>query len=244
MKRLIPIIVLLLLSTIVASAQTSAGTYSLTGSGYYKTNNFRETDEAETSSSIYNYISRELQISPGIGYFVLNNLEVGILGSISQNRSITAYNYQEDSSDNYNYKSFGKSITNQFAVGPFVRKYFFLTERFALTATSAFNYRFSYARNTLEYTKSQGEEINNSSDGPNSNSLSISLGAGIMYFVTGKFGITAGLGSIYYSRSSTKENRTTYEGEVYAWKRKENSGGFSFSPQYINLGLSYYFGGN
>ncbi|MFT2011247.1 hypothetical protein ACMA1I_21430 [Pontibacter sp. 13R65] len=244
MKRLILSISLLLVSTAGVLAQTSAGTMSISGSGNYKEDRLKETSETEVYYQKSKYISKNLQISSSVGYFIMDNIEVGITGTASQYRSINHFERQDTSLIFNSYNSLGKTITNNYAVGPFVRKYFFLTERLALTATSNLIYAFSSARTTLEYTTSRGEEYENSSEGPKSNWLTVDLSAGVRYFASSKFSVNAGLGGIYYNRSSRKENKTTNEGISYVRKDMGNNGGISFSPQYINLGLSYYFGGN
>ncbi len=209
MKKLIIMAILGLFGT-AAAAQTSQGTVVLSGSvGYSKTTD-NEGDEFEQYQSTFN-------ISPSIGYFISDGLEVG-----------ASIGYQK-AKNNMFYPTGWDMIeieqeTSLFAFAPYLTKYFMVSDRVALTGTGSVG--FSKGTSTFSFDSDKAES--------DLSGFQLAVVPGITFFPTEKIGINASFGSLGYA-SLTSEPK---EGEG---KTKSSNLGLNLNASTLNVGFSYHF---
>ena len=198
----------------VSDAQTpiKAGTVQLGGSISY----YQQHSEV-TNAPSQNGDSQGFAISPSVGYFVANNLVVGINFGYS-----SAKTTNNNSSVPYSIEQRNHSI----AIGPFVEYYQMLTEQFGLTGTLGINYVHS--------------TFNGS--GNNNNTESVGKGfytgltPGLVFFPISKLGIGASFGGLGYNHSNSKQ-----DGDA---STEVTSSSFSaiFGLNQLAFSGTYYFG--
>jgi len=205
--------------TTAAHAQTAipAGTVSLGGNVGY----FRHTTSAQVAGSTISSesVSSQFQIAPSVGYFVADNLAIGLsLGYVATKNTYTSTfaGTSPDLAPNINLRS-----------GAYVQYYKMLTDQFGLVGTLGGGYQ--YNRTTYVF----GPAGNTGSGETKQKGYYASLTPGIVYFPFPKLGISATLGSLAYSR--LKETPTTGEPVTTDF-------GASFGLSQLQFGGTYYFG--
>ncbi len=136
MKKLIFIIVLVL-QTAFAHSQINKGQWLVGGNllGMYQNSNY---------SGNNTYSNFTFQVSPDIGYFICNQLALGIRGIASESLSI--YEFNNSSTD--------KILTTTLNIGPYLRYYFYPNiEKINFFADVAYEYgnsqfQYIYTTNT------------------------------------------------------------------------------------------------
>jgi hypothetical protein len=115
-----------------------------------------------------------------------------------------------------------KNHSNSFGIGPFVRKYFLLTEKFYfhLDAAYVFNRQKDFS------------EASNGNNGPVTKSTSnvIAITPGVSYFITDRVAVQAMIGKLSYSKV---KNPSTNSGS--------KAFDLNFSISSISLGAAVYF---
>ncbi|QCR21572.1 outer membrane beta-barrel protein [Pontibacter sp. SGAir0037] len=210
MKTLFTTALLALLGTGVF-AQTSQGTFAVSGSvSYYNSNG--NTSSLPTTISDTN---RNLALRPSVGYFISDGTEAGISVGITSSLRKTIYDTGENISKN-----------NSVTLGVYLRKYVALTEQLSLHGTG---YISAGLGKTRYSNTSSADELTQ-----NTNNYAIGLYPGLTYFATPKLGLTASFGNISFSRQSTK---LLYENDDRSVSSKFDAN-LSFSS--FGIGLSYF----
>ncbi|MBX2915910.1 MAG: porin family protein [Cyclobacteriaceae bacterium] len=157
-------------------AQTTAGSISLAGGLEYSSN------KSENVYGNVDYSSSSLNFRPSAGYFVIDNLEVGLQLGIGSGKS--------------QYEGSAETKNSTFQVGPFARYYKFTSnERFAFTGTLSFQIGSG--------TSSTGQ--NELKTG----STSVSLVPGFTYFLSDKWALDfqlQGIGFTSYDPNKDVDN--------------------------------------
>ncbi|AKD05180.1 outer membrane beta-barrel protein [Pontibacter korlensis] len=163
-------------------AQTSQGTVVV--SGGLSLNTFKsETTESDTLS--HQASGTAFRIGPSVGFMLGNNFELGAaLGYSHSTTTNKNFNREGDSNET-------KERSKAFSISPYLKKYFMLSEQFALTG------QFSAA---LSIHKRQ---FNADSKLP-STFFHAALAPGITYFPSEKLGVSASLGGLRYEQTSKK----------------------------------------
>jgi hypothetical protein len=214
MKKLLAAAVFALLGT-SAFAQTSQGTVVVSGNLSLRSSSFEYTENDTLSYKSYGI---SLYISPSVGYMLGNGFEFG---------TALGYSYSADKDKRFNSEGEGdsyetKSKLHAFSFSPYLKKYFLLSEQFALTG------QFS---TTLGVYK---RKYDNSADfQPKSTFFNAALTPGITYFPSDKIGISAGLGGLRYEQTSKKT-------EAGGTPVKTNSGFRIGFEDALYFSLSYY----
>ncbi|MBX9806252.1 MAG: hypothetical protein K2X95_00470, partial [Flavobacteriaceae bacterium] len=123
------------LLTINSYAQLDKKTWLVGGTGsfnsYKQEQTFTWQNTGVEAKTIYN--NRDIELSAKIGYFIMDNLVLGINPTYSnlKQKSVTA----------------GDNIAHQFSVGPFVR-YYFLKKEKPFNILTEINYQFGNLRVT------------------------------------------------------------------------------------------------
>lgn len=114
-----------------------------------------------------------------------------------------------------------KNVSNDFAIGPFVRKYFSLNDKFYFHLDASYSYE-----KVGGYTQPSG---GNKIDAPKQTSNVIAITPGASYFITDRVALTATLGRLSYTKFKSDNGN--------------NSSGFdlNFGLTSLTLGAAVYF---
>jgi len=219
MKNQLLLLALLGGTVSVAHAQTAipAGTVSLGGNvGYY-----RHTEKAQVPGGNLGSesVSSQFQISPSVGYFVADNLAIGLNLGYTATKNTYTSTFTTPLSD------LAPNIT--FRGGAYVQYYKMLTDQFGLVGTLGGGYQYNRVTNIYGPAGSQ------STSETKQKGYYASLTPGIVYFPIPKLGISATVGSLAFSR--LKETPNAAE-PVYT------DFGASFGLSQLQFGGTWYFG--
>lgn len=167
----------------------------------------------------------KIQIMPNYGYFIKDNLVVGANLNLGINNSSSTYGYINFPPDQ-TYKS--HSII--YGIGGFARYYKKITDNFLFFLNGGISYSYETERieqTTYTHPVLPVQEIL-------TNNISFGAYPGLVYFITPKLGIEAGLGNLNYNISSSK-NKTILNGN------KTVSDSYGINLNTLSFGLSYYF---
>ena len=179
---------------VTSHAQTpiKAGTVQLGGAINYS----QQTSDSPYAYSIgggaYNtttqhYTNKQLFLNPSAGYFVADNLAVGV----SFARILTTNSYTYDISG---YANPSEQRFKQTVLGAFVQYYRMFTDHFGVTGTLNGGYTHSVENYTY------GNPNTNTSNG-----FSAGLTPSVVFFPVPKFAVGASAGSLRYSHSTGKQ---------------------------------------
>ncbi|MBX2898080.1 MAG: porin family protein [Cyclobacteriaceae bacterium] len=167
MKKIVVMGVSMLIFFQVAKAQTTQGTVSVGGSfqvSTYKDQNYSQNFE---------YSSSSVEFNPIAGYFIKDNLEVGVQLGISTSQAKIGTN--------------DPSRGSSFAMGPFARYYKFTSnEKFAFTVQAGLLF-------------GSGKSSPPNGNDTKTSSFTMALSPGFSYFITPKWGLDLSLQGISYS---------------------------------------------
>ncbi|KXK31293.1 MAG: Autotransporter beta domain-containing protein [Bacteroidetes bacterium OLB12] len=140
-----------------AWAQTTQGSKSIGGGFEYYSN------KQENIYGNYDYESSSFEIMPQVGYFIIDNLEVGVLLNYTSGKS--------------GYTQLDPTKNSSFSVGPFARYYKFTSnERFAFTGT----FSVSFGSGKTTYPSSSESKTGN---------MGVFISPGFTYFLSEKWGL-------------------------------------------------------
>jgi hypothetical protein len=211
-----------------AYAQTAikAGTVQLGGNISYSQQNSDTPQSIYTGSGYVNstqHISMKyFSVSPMAGYFLADNLAVGVRLLYNNNKSVYSY----DS----NYVVGNEQRTSQLGVGAFVQYYRMFTEYFGLAGTLDAGYNHT----TQRFSSA------NSTNNRSGNGFSTALTPSVVFFPVPKFAIGASFGSLDYAYSTSKPTESSIgfnEGRSTA-----SYFGANFGLSYVALNGTYYIG--
>ncbi|WP_035561257.1 outer membrane beta-barrel protein [Hymenobacter sp. IS2118] len=194
----------------LAQAQSiSAGTVSLGGSIGYS----RQTDSQDLGMGQVDVTNSRFQIAPAVGYFVADNLAIGLNLGYSASR----LTFSQSSSNDLD-------AATSFQVGPYVQYYKMLSEQFGVLGTLGAG----YTRNSAPQFTGPNTTVEVKSSGFYSN-----LTPGVIFFPVPKFGINASIGFLGYDQTRLEDSATD---------RKFSSFGANFGLNQLNFGGTYFFG--
>ena len=212
MKKLLTAAVFALLGT-GAFAQTSQGTVVVTGNLSLST----FTSESTLNDTISNKSrGTAFRMGPSLGFILGNNFELG-----------AALGYTHSTINNIYFNSEGdrhelKTKANGYAISPYLKKYFMLSEQFALTGQLSTGLSI-YKRKPDASADFQSK----------STSFNVALAPGITYFPSDKLGISAGFGGLQYNQTLEKTEANDTPVKTISGLRISLEDGLYFS-------LSYY----
>ncbi|MDC3209740.1 porin family protein [Chitinophagales bacterium] len=200
MKKL-QLLVVALFATTLAFAQPEKGNIFLNGSLNF--------DIGSPSADVSNF---NLGITPKVGYFVSDNIVVGLdLGFAMAN--------SKDESGPDEVKTNGLS----FGGGAFARYYMMPADHFAMFFEGGLNTSFG---------SSSVETAGNSVDGPSTFALNAGITPGMSIYVSKKIALEANYGFLGYTTSSS---------EIGGVKTSQGNFGLNLNPNTIRLGVSVLF---
>lgn len=229
---------LLFVAALVAGgvqAQTTKGTVALTGSiGYTQS---KSTKERKALSENYTIENNNYTLSPSVGYFIKDNLELGV-----------SYHLQKYSEENINFNNDYKQILKYDGKGQdykvYVRQYKYLLEKLALYGT------LSAGMSNWKYNNvgsNSGTFLNSYNSKTEYSTFTAALSPGLAFFPSRKVGFSVNLGALEYSRreidaTSISENQQPPQYHEHRYRYKYNTYGLDFSSLNLNFGLTYFIG--
>ncbi|GAB3302124.1 hypothetical protein [Hymenobacter tenuis] len=221
MKKLLPSLLFLGFAA-SAHAQTSAGRYLVSGLINYNKSENKFNGSMNSQKSDY----KILQLTTTVGYFIADNLAIGLSGNINNGKQI------QTNDPNQGRYTYGYT-TNSF--GPFVRYYKMITEKLGLYGQLDGGYTTGNSYSTSETSSSQSITTRRVSKG--------GMGAitpGLVFFPTEKLGLQLVLGNISYV--STKD-KSKSPAPVNDFGAKSSYFVSNFGLAYLNVGASLHLGG-
>lgn len=180
------------------------------------------------NENIYNYTNNTGQvglrtnenssfsIQPMIGAFVANNIALGIFVTYGNNRNKTTFPIGD----------YNENIKNDFlTVGPFIRKFFPLNDKFAIYGQGNLGYRRS-SYNTNQESEGMTYNLHNKYNG-----IMAALKPGIVFFASKKVGVDLSVHGLQYSYSKLKNSRQSI-----------SNLDANFDLPSLNIGLNLYLG--
>ena len=237
MKKIF-LLALLAMGTAEVRAQSiAAGTISLGGSiGYSRYTQKNSSTGGNGTAYSAETVGSQFSFSPSVGYFVADNLVVGLnLYYSSQRDGQTTYS----PSSSFVLKDLDPRT--QLRVGPYVQYYKMLTGQFGITGALSAGYQNTRYQNYNNY----GSNIPVIYDYKGSGYYA-SLAPGLVFFPIPKLGLNASFGSLGYSRLSY-DYPTSASGNNPAPKDYESTAsdfGANFGLNQLVFGGTYYFGRN
>ncbi|GAB2945767.1 hypothetical protein GCM10027048_08540 [Hymenobacter coalescens] len=212
-----------------AQAQIGAGTLLLGGHAGYS----QSTQEAPiTSSSTSQELVRKnmsVSVAPVLGYFVADNLMLGLRGGFQQTRTVTPLYAVSVNSGTMTYRKIRDNVAREasWTVGPAARYYKFVGEQAAF-----------YGELGAGYVQAETEQPNNQSTGSieaEAKGFYGGLAPGLVFFPTPSIGLELSLRGLLY-----QQTKTNNKGSDYISTAKNFDAGVSF--QDLRLGVSFYLG--
>lgn len=192
-------------------------------------NNKYSYDHNSASKSSGQYV----HISPGFGYFIANNLALGVSSGYSFSKTKSTSGYPNGNNIFSNYSS------HQFSLMPFIRYYKPLGEKFAAFLQANAGYKYGTGKSTSTH---QGAANISSSSAGNSQALQTNLMMGFTYFVSNKFALETSLKSAEYTIAYNKSNSQDDMGNAYesVTKNVDYNYGLNLKMSTINFGVKYF----
>lgn len=223
---------LLAVSVVGVQAQSiPAGTVSLGGNIGYSRNTSNGSGSYNSTTYTQETSSSQFNFSPSLGYFVADNLAIGINAGYSANRK--AYTtYTPASATTVRAQL---DPTTNLRLGVYGQYYKMLTEQFGVLGTLGVGYQslhdYNYSNNNpnalIQESKASGYYAE--------------LTPGIVFFPIPKLGLSASVGSLAFSRLNydypTNAGTTPSDYKSYS-----TSFGASFGLSQLLFGGTYYFG--
>jgi len=212
-------IFIITLTAYMAHAQEviKAGTVQLGGSINYNQQHLSTPNAVNTAPDM---TTRTFFFSPAAGYFILDNLAVGV--SLSYSKSTNTYSGPASTID---YRR------QQFSIGPYVQYYQMLTQHFGLVGTLA-----------AGYSRDTENDSFASSNAPNGatfykrNGFLTSLTPGIVFFPITRFALSSSFGGLSYSYATNDGGSTIDSQNTYT------TFGANFGLSQLTLSGTYFFG--
>ena len=231
MKKTILSAVLAVAACAAQAQSISAGTVSLGGNvGYSRSTNKNSSQSSSGTTYSTETTNSQFSFSPSVGYFVVDNLAVGLnLGYSAYRDGYTTYS----PSNNFALKELDPRT--RFQIGAFAEYYKMLTEQFGITGTLGAGY--------------QNQRYQNY--GPNGNQTILTykgsgyyatLTPGIVFFPVPKLGLSACIGALGYSRFSYDYPEGTGAATPKGYENTNSDFGASFGLSQLVFGGTYYFG--
>ncbi|SHI42874.1 hypothetical protein SAMN02745146_0850 [Hymenobacter daecheongensis DSM 21074] len=217
----------------VAQAQTKPGTVLLGGSVSYNSGKSEATtSQASTIPKLATDISsRQVSFSPQVGFFVANNLVLGLNAGVSSDKTTSSQDSYSGVGTPVAYAN--EEILKELHLGPFVRYYHMFGEKAGLYGQVGGGYHRSTRENSSEVPFSYDSESKTTGGYAN-------LLPGFVYFPTPKIGLELTMGNIFYSKSS-------YTSQVLSPNKSESKGnsnrfGANFGLHQLAVGASFHLG--
>lgn len=207
------------------SAQTQTGSWSVTGSAGYNQNSSQSSDNRSESEN------KAFEFKPSIGYFVVDNLEIGIAGGYNYSEFTTINSHPAGATSSIIYK------VNGYSAGVYAKGYKFLLNNLALFGQADLNYNTADISSVQKQSSFYLYERHIDTD---TDSYSASLRPGISFFASERVSLNATYGALSYSKN-TDDHWISGSNESYGFTNESYRLGLDLSSSSFGLGLSFYF---
>lgn len=208
-------------AAISSHAQTTAGKILLSGDMAYYANSREDSGSGNSTKQTY----RQYGISPTLGYFLRDNLAVGLTGSVGRYRN----EYENTTPGSYN----SSNTSYAQSVGPFVRYYHMVNEKFGLYGQLAGGYQHGSDRTS-------DNRPNAATSRSSYNGGFGSLTPGLVFFPTEKLGLQLTLGNLGYTASKGSQKQDGFTQKSTSTIKDFNA---RFGLQNLAIGASFHVGG-
>ena len=230
---------LLILSLLVASAGAThaqsipAGTISLGGNVGYSRSSSKTSSGSGSNSFTTETTNSQFSIEPSVGYFVKDNLAIGLsLGYSAVRNNSTYYSAVPGG---YNQPELDP--TTRFRIGAFAQYYHMLTEQFGFTGLLGAGYQSTHIYNYNDFGTGRPVAVDYKGSG-----YYASLTPGIVFFPIPKLGLGASIGSLGYSHMSYDYPTGRGFTAPMGYESTTSDFGASFGLSQLLLSGTYYFG--
>lgn len=234
MKKTILTVILMLCAACFIGAQTPKGTVSLGVDAEFS----KDNDENGSGNTQTKYNSQYFSAGPSIGWFVANNVEIGVSVDYRYSKGTYQIPYGESEQTLQNVETWSKY--SEFSVTPFVSFYKMFGEKFGMFLKASgsiekgtetdrmINYPQAYA-GILAPSFSERKY--------KTTSWNVSASPGFIFFPAKNWGIIGEIGGIEFGSQTHQEDPDVPE-------NKSKSTGFSFDLEmsWMSLGVKYFFG--
>ena len=230
-----PLLLLALLGGTATAAQAqsaiAAGTISLGGSIGYSSSSTKESSSAGGTSFTDEGKRSQFNLAPTVGYFFADNLAIGL-----------SFSYQAYSNGGSTYRTSSPGTNRAeldpatiIRVGPYVQYYKMLSDQFGVLGTLSGGYQSSKdSRYSGNSSSAVVQELKASG-------LYAGLTPGVIFFPIPKFGISAAVGGLGYSRLNY-DYPTNSGTKPDSYEATESNFGLNFGIDQLQFGGTYYFG--
>lgn len=216
MKNII-IIWLLTSLSLAATAQTQSGNRFIGGNINWN-NTETEANHVNNSSAVGLRTNEQntFNAQTTIGTFIKDNLVLGLFANYENSKNENSFPAE---------RSYSVDKTKSISVGPFVRKFFPLNEKFSFYTQGNVGYGRSSNRQTFGNIN---QPVNMRSE---YNSFVAALKPGLVYFATSKFGVDLSILGLQYAVGKEKDNDQSFS--------RFDAG---FNLPNLTIGLNLYLG--
>lgn len=200
-----------------ASAQTSSGSIMVGGSLGFGSG---KSEASNSGTTVDGPKLSNFNISPAVGYFIMDNIAVGLRIGYGSNKS-TQENYLGVNGDERVDKN------SNFTVSPFARYYMEMGDKAGIFVDGAID--IGSGKTTTEITT--GGTTNSTE--PTSSSFGVNIRPGVYWFVTDKIGLEGTFGSLGWNQNKTDD------GANPATETKASSFGLNLNTGFA-VGFHYY----
>lgn len=218
MKRTLAILILMVSYSTFSMAQMTRGSFMVRGNVGINYNQNQFDAGVLGSAGTYKEYNPTIILSPSVGYFIADNLVLGLKTSYARSR----YSYASDNTD----VSQSKQITNTYALGLFIRKFVPITDKisFYMEANGSRGWEKPYGKN----------EDNEKLYFSKTNLLNLNAELGFQYMVTKNIGLDLHTNLIQFS----SRNLIDLDRNEKAYTQQSFSIDLNSS---IGLGASFFF---
>ncbi|GAA4038906.1 hypothetical protein GCM10022409_25710 [Hymenobacter glaciei] len=231
MKKTILSAFLLSAAQLAHAQSIPAGTISLGGSVGYSRSTSKTSGTSGNNTSSTETNSSQFNISPSVGYFVLDNLQVGLNLGYSSVRQP----YTTSSLPYYSLPEPGPQT--RLSVGPFVQYYKMVSEQFGFTGNLGAGYQREHYQTYYGGNSTSPDllEINGSG-------FYAGLTPGIVFFPIPRLGLNASMGALAYNHSNYKYPTGVNVVGPVDYTNTTSYFGANFGLSQLQFGGTYYFG--
>ncbi len=212
-------------------AQISQGSlYFGGGLGFAIASNKKTFSGGSTTVTSDGPRSTSFSIVPGVGYFIVDKLAIGIdISFISKSK-------KEPDGSGSQAGNYEKESSNLISFTPYARKFFMLSDNFGFTGT--FGVGVGFGSSKLESKRGNSTVTNDESK---ITALEVGITPGLVFFPSKNVGLEANFGFVGFSSTTLKKEENILN-NILTTKRTETSVGFganSISPAF-SFAFRYY----
>ena len=200
MKKKVILIIMACFAIITCQSQTEKGKILVGALLNFSMSNTTNYDTSYVSNTNKNY---QISINPYYGYFIKENLAIGIRLKYLKNYS------ESNKTDNIGFSTNSTQNNITYQGGIFVRYYTKITGNLMFVTNGDLAYSY-------ETDKSENLQIPSTIDNKITK-YSISITPGLVYFISPKFGLETTFGSLNYSYSTTKDMTSTVDNQLMSY---------------------------